>query len=462
MTAGAAKTGTAPAVKLKAGALLPGAFLVTLMLVPTALSLATVWQKEALVPVLLLDGVILVVALWDLWALGRTQLTCRTNGRDILSLGQKCAVTLELESDSPRTQVVKLRPHVPPEFQCLELNPDAPHLTLTLSPGRAATVTYHLLPEERGEFELDSPVVRVKSPLGFWEREYSSLASRNVRVYPDLAMIRTYEMLARKHRQYALVRASRLRGGESEFARLRDYTTDDNYRFIDWKATARRRTLTTREYQLESDQNIFFVLDAGRLMTGQVAGVSQFDWALNSTLLMSHVATRAGDRVGLMCFDRNVKVFLPLTSGPKATAALVRGTYALKPQFCDSAYEQSLLSFSARVKQRSMVILFTQLIDNTAVEELAQQLKLLSRTHLPLVVLLEDKDLIEMATGDHRLSASASELYRRGAAAELLLFKERATTTLKKSGAHVIRTSAAQLNNRLVNRYLEIKAAHAL
>src|SRR5690606_18439566 len=100
-------------------------------------------------------------------------------------------------------------------------------------------------------------------------------------VYPDLAMIRTYEMLARQHRQYALVRASRLRGGESEFARLRDYNSDDDYRFVDWKATARRNQLTTREFQLESDQNIFLMLDCGRLMTSDVAGLSQFDLALN-------------------------------------------------------------------------------------------------------------------------------------------------------------------------------------
>ncbi len=429
--------------------------------VPALLSVATVLTPELLTPVLVLDVVLFVILLLDYFLTKSARIELSLIGRDILSIGQANPVELRLNLRGRSKLSIQLRPDLPSEVSCLELR-EASSLRIRLEKSRTTEVRYHLVPDMRGRFSLGHHVVRYASRLGLWTRQEVLTSAREIQVYPDLAMIRTYELLARQHRQYALVRASRLRGGESEFARLRDYNSDDDYRFIDWKATARRNQLTTREFQLESDQNIFLMLDCGRLMTGDVAGLSQFDLALNSALLMAHVATRGGDRVGLMCFDEDVRTFLAPHGGPKATARLVRATYDLHPRLTESAFQRALSAFDSRIKQRCLLMIFTQLLDNTAVVELSQQLRRLSKKHLPLVIILEDTVLSDMAAAPSDPTSARRELYDRGAAAELLRWKTEAITELKKSGAHVIETPAVELNNKVINRYLSIKAQHAL
>lgn len=441
----------------------PSRHLVAALLLPVILSVATIFVPDLLWPLLAVDGFILLIALVDLVVTRSARVHATVFGRDILSIGQNNQVDLRLVLRERARLDVQIRPHLPLEIACAELRDNKkPVLSFTLQKRQTVDLRYHLVPSRRGEYTLGDHTIRYRSRLGLWTKQETLPTRRTVRVYPDLAMIRTYEMLARQHRQYALVRASRLRGGESEFARLRDYSSDDDYRFIDWKATARRNQLTTREFQLESDQNIFMILDAGRLMTGVVSGLSQFDLALNSALLMAHVASTGGDRVGMMCFDEEVRAFLQPQGGPHATGRLVRATYSLHPQLTESSFQKALSTFEQRVKKRCLIVLFTQLLDNTAVEELSTQLRLLGRRHLALVIVLEDTDLNDMAAAPSESTGTPRELYDRGAAAELLRWKAEAIATLKRSGALVIQTPASELNNRVVNRYLSIKAQHAL
>lgn len=437
----------------------PAPLLVGLFALPALLSIASIFQIHYRLPVLLVDAALVLVASIDFILFRRVALEIVIDGRDILSIGQKNPVFVHLTTEAPLNLTLKIFPDLPAEFECPERGTHG--IEVSLIKGQLS-FRYHLVPEKRGSYTLGSHHLRTQSRCGLWKRQERFDTTRTVRVYPDLAIIRTYEMLARQHRQYALVRASRLRGGESEFARLRDYSSDDDYRFIDWKATARRNKLTSKEFQLESDQNVFFILDSGRLMTGQVAGLSQFDLALNSALLMAHVAQSGGDRVGLMAFDEEVHAFLPPKGGPKATARLVQATYALHPKMVESAFRKALSVFDSRIKQRCLVVLFTQLLDDTQVRELSDSLRLLGRKHLPLVILLEDTDLTAMAMGPLASNDGKSELYDRGAAAELLMWKHRAIVQLKEAGAHVIESEARSLNNKVVNRYLEVKAQHSL
>lgn len=440
----------------------PSPNLALLLFFPAVLSVATIFVPHLTWPLLALDGAIVLLALIDLLVTRTARIDVTLVGREILSLGQNNQVELRLDLRGRAKLRVNVVPDLPEGIDCAELKDGKTQLKVELKRRHTTDLRYHLVPRRRGQYALGNHSAVYMSRLGLWMKKETLETKRTVRVYPDLAMIRTYELLARQHRQYALVRASRLRGGESEFARLRNYTNDDDYRFIDWKATARRNQLTTREFQLESDQNIFLVLDSGRLMTGHVGGLSQFDLALNSALLMAHVAASGGDRVGLMCFDEEVRAFLPPQGGPHATGRLVRATYSLHPKLTESAFHKALSAFDARIKQRCLVVLFTQLLDNTAVEELSANLRLLARKHLPLIIILEDTDLVDMAAAPGESTGTARELYDRGAAAELLRWKAEAITALKKTGALVIQTPASDLSNRVVNRYLSIKAQHAL
>lgn len=434
----------------------PAPALAYLFLPPVCLALAAFWFPTLNKPIFALDALIAIVACVDLLASRGGSFELSRTFREVLSVGKPNPVDVTVIWRGTRTVRVQLLADLPAQWHC----PEFP-LALLLEPGQSRTVRHHLVPSRRGDATLGDHIVRFPTRWGLWIRQQRYPNIDPLKVYPDLATIRSYELLSRKHRQYALVRPSGLRGGESEFARLRDYNQDDNYRFVDWKATARRGKLTVREYQLESDQNIILALDAGRLMTAEVSGLSQFDHALNASLLLAHVAGRGGDRVGLVCFDERVKLFVPAQSGPQTSQHIALQTYALHSSLTDSAFAVGLAPLHNRLRQRSLIVLFTQVLDDSAVRELVEQIRLLAKKHIVLVVLLEESDLgarmRETTEADSR-----RDFYEKGAVAELLSWKARSSEMLRRNGAMLLEVDAGQLTARLINRYLDLKTRRAL
>lgn len=184
---------------------------------------------------------------------------------------------------------------VPNSYGRGRATPAALPLSVELGPGLVKRASYRFSAMARGTRVLGSHFVRYRSPAGFWVRQLELPAHDEVRVYPDVQAVRHYELMARQNRDLYASRLAKLRGGDTEFERLRDYQPDDDFRRIDWKATARRRKLTTREYQLEKNQNVVFMIDCGRLMTAVWDDLTALDYALNATLMLSHVAVRRGD-----------------------------------------------------------------------------------------------------------------------------------------------------------------------
>src|SRR6478609_4871559 len=264
---------------------------VWLSVAPLALSVFVALEPSLLKSVLLLDGALFTVALLDLLFCVRRQLEIRRTAPDVLSLKRRNLVRLELSSRAGRRLHIEVRDDLFPGAHSADLPARG-----EISARGQLTLTYHVEPSARGAYTLGDHHLRYRSLLGLWQRQIRVPAHSPVRVYPDLKQLQGYDLLARDSREYALVRVSRMKGGESEFARLRDQVPDDEHRSIDWKATARRQRLTVREYQLESNQNLLFMLDAGRMMTGIEAGLSRFDHALNASLMLSHVASRTPDR----------------------------------------------------------------------------------------------------------------------------------------------------------------------
>lgn len=438
--------------------LAPSRRLVWAATVPALLSLVTLVDASLVWPILGLDVAIVFTALWDAMWSRRPALTATLDLRDVLSVGVENPAWLEVHA-APGTPALELSLAV--DLPTTMTSPDLP-LRLALPAGASVRGRFHVIPSRRGAHRLGPVFVRTPSRLGLWTRQSRFESTKDIRVYPNLAPVRSYELLAREHRQAALVRASRLKGGETEFSRLRDYTRDDDYRSVDWKATARRSVLTSREYQLESDQNIMLLVDAGRLMTAEIDGITQFDHALGAALLLSYVATRGGDRVGISCFDSEVQRFVAPVGGPDATARLVRASYDVHPRLVEPSFRSALATFDTRVKQRCLVVMFTELFDETAVDEIAAYLRQLRRKHLPLLVVLENPDLQRMAMGKPAAPSLERDLFQRSAAAEMLGFRERALDALKRSGALVLECQASQLSTTVVNRYLELKAHRAL
>jgi uncharacterized protein (DUF58 family) len=435
--------------------MIPAVRLVLLGVLPVLMSLAALVDATLLWPMLALDGGIVLVALVDLLMGLGTPVTARRQVPRVLSVGRDNPVTVDLESRSGRQLVVLLKDDLPSEL----VSQGLPARATVARRGRA-TITYHVRPTRRGAFQLGDHHLRTPTPLGLWWRQVRVAATDNVRVYPDVRAVRTYDLLARQNRDALLARAARLRGGETEFERLRDHLRDDPFRFIDWKATARRQKLTVRDHQQERDQTVVCVLDCGRLMTAETEGLSHFDHALNATLMMAHVATRSGDQIGLCAFDRQVRTYLPPMGGARATQRLITAAYDLHPTLVETDFSAAFDLLSVRLRKRALVVIFTQVVDDVSAQRLLRFMRGLPRRHLPLCILFRDGDVDRLVDEDD--IPGDLGLYVRGAAAETALWRDRLVRDLKAGGAHVLHPLPQKLTPALVNRYLEIKAQQLL
>jgi uncharacterized protein (DUF58 family) len=438
--------------------MIPARSLVLLALVPVVLAVLTLFDRTLLWPMLATDLGIALVAAADALLVWRPMISVRRQARQVFSVGQPNLVALDLRSAARRKLRLEVRDDL---FEGAD-SEELPAQVQIAARGRAS-VAYHVRPGRRGAYQLGDHWVRYPSPLGLWIRQQRIAARQAVKVYPDVAAVRTYDLLARQNREQSMFRSIR-RGGESEFERLRDYQREDEYRSIDWKATARRRKLIAREYQLESNQSIVFVLDAGRLMTAETAGLSLFDHALNATLMLSHVAVRNGDQVGLLAFSHDVKSYAPPTAGRRATQTIIQAGYHLHPELVESNYGLAFDQLSARVRKRTLVVLFTQVVDEAAARELLRLTRGLLPRHLPLLVLFRDVDverLLEPSPGEVA-EGDALAGYVRAAAAEVVSWRDRVALELRKQGALILDVVPQKLTPALINRYLEVKARHLL
>ena len=435
--------------------MIPSRRLVIAAALPVVLALASLFDGTLLWPMLGLDAGIVAVALVDAFLGASRSLTARRKVPRVLSVGRDNPITVEIESRARRKLGVRLTDDLPLELTATGLPAEA-----EVAPRGRAEVTYHVRPAQRGTFRLGDHHLRHLTPLGLWWRQLHVRAADEVRVYPDVRAVRTYDLLARQNREALMARAARLRGGETEFERLREHLRDDPFRNIDWKATARRQKLIVREHQKERDQTVVCVLDAGRLMTAETQGLTHFDHALNATLMMGHVAARSGDQIGLVAFDHQIRAYLPPVAGVRATQRLVRAAYDLQPAMVDSDFSVAFDLLSRRLRKRALVVVFTQVVDDVSARRLLTFMRGLPRRHLALAVLFRDSDvdrLVDLGAAPHEL-----DLYVAGAAAETSLWRDRLVRDVKASGALVVHAPPDKVTPAVVNEYLEIKAKQLL
>ncbi|HWO11861.1 MAG TPA: DUF58 domain-containing protein [Polyangiaceae bacterium] len=434
--------------------LIPSRWLVAVLAAPAGFALLA-WLEPSLTPLLwALDAIVLLLAVLDAQSVRTPLVSAEREAPEVLSIGQANPIRFVLRSRAKRTLSVWLD-----DALFAHARAEGLPARLSLEARASGSLEYRLFPERRGAYELGPCRLRYASWLGLWIRQIEAPTRQAVRVYPDLLQLRRFEMLARENRAADLARATRRKGGETEFARLRDYATDDEYRSIDWKATARKHKLIAREYQLESNQELVFVLDCGRMMSAEVQGLTQFDHALNAALMLGHVAARTGDRVGLLAFGKSLEAYVPPAGGRAAAGRLIRATYDLHPELEESDYESAFRALSLRQPKRALIVILTQVVDDAVARSLLLGCKALSRRHLPLVVSFRDPevDALLRPTSDSR-----ADLYVRAAAAELSRWRASFLRDLRHGGAQVLDVGPKELSLQLIERYFEIKARHWL
>jgi len=374
---------------------------------------------------------------------------------DIMSVGTGNPVTVRLRNRSRST--LRIDVHDSPPMPCDTVGLP---LRVELRPGREQSALYHVQSQHRGRNRFGRLYLRCRSRLGLWLLHDERDLDQPVRIYPDIKAVHGVELLARKNRlAEAGVRLSRIRGRGTDFDRLREYRREDEYRCIDWKATARHQNLISREYVVERNQNLLFLLDCGRSMCNETDGITHFDRALNAAILLSYVALRQGDTVGILACSNRVEQWVPPVRGATAVKTLIRQTYELEPTYNASDYQLMVEELRRRYRKRSLVVLVTHALDDVHLRGIGQAMHQLRSPHLVLGAFLRNVPLQERLD---RIPTTDMEAFQVAAAAEMVATQTRRIARLEKSGLLIVDSLPEDLSARMIGRYLDVKARHLL
>ncbi len=434
----------------------PNLPLVLLFTIPTLISTLLVARLDVLPLIVAVDLVVGLTAAFDLFCTpGARHFQVDRTCLKIASLQRPHAVSLSISYRGKLVQFVEFRDDVPQEFE-----PNPKTFLLRVAPNSRSSVHYEMKASRRGAFQMKRVYLRARSRLGLWQRMIDLPADNTIHVYPDMQQLSKYALLARTNRLSLMgVRRTRRIGTDNEFERLRDYTPDDNYRHLDWRATARRNKLTVRDFQTSQSQRLIFLIDCGRMMNNLSSGLSLLDHSLNAMLMLSYVALQRGDSVGMIAFSDQVHSSVPPRGGMNQMNQLLHSSFDQFPSLVESRYDQAFLYLSSHCQKRSLVVLVTNVIDAVNAHQVHQYLSTISGRHLPLGVLLRDHQIFDAA---EQPFPSGEQLFTSGAAAEILNWRHQVITALEHAGVLSLDVFPEDMTAPLVNQYLQIKARHLL
>jgi len=397
---------------------------------------------------------VLAVADWlRLAGQGRPEVTRTVD--DKLSLGAGNLVTLRVRNWSYSRLSGTIRDEYPQDFTA-----HGNVIDIDIAPRSEADVTYHVTPPHRGDFEFGDAYLRLRGPLGMLVGQIKYAMRREVKVYPNILDLRRYEIGLRRERAVQPgQRVARVHGRGTDFESLRDYLPDDEFRAIDWKASARSSKLISRQYQEERSQNVMILLDCGRVMGPVIESLSRLDASINAALMLAHVAAIKGDKVGLMAFGEEIQAYSPPKAGKSQTLNLLGMTYNLRSASGDSDYYRAFPFFARKWTRRSLVVIFTELIDVEASKPLISQISSLTRKHLCMVVAMADPAVLAAA---NREPHTTEDAFQSAAAKQVIQARKLAAAQLTRAGAIVLDVPPNQFTPAVVNQYLRVKSTARL
>jgi uncharacterized protein (DUF58 family) len=390
-----------------------------------------------------------------------------------LSLGAENRIMVRVANDSNRTVRAIARDEFPPQFRADRIlldasaligNPQASSVPFRLRPHETIELAYRVNPPRRGDYMFGDLNFRWWGVLGLQIRQARFPAAEPVKAYPNLLDIRKYELQARKGMLQEIgLRQARMLGSGTEFERLREYQHDDEFRKIDWKATARRGKPVTREFETEKSQTVMCLLDAGRLMRPPVNdaanlsghALAKIDYAVNAVLMLSYVAGLRGDRVGLLTFADEVANYLAPRAGRGQFYKMLALLYAVESQPVESDYVRAFAYLGAKHKKRSLIVIFSDIATGIAADTLIRQLAPMSPRHLTLLVAISDPTVVQLA---RQLPRDSVGVYERAVAEQLVDERALFLEKLRQRGILTLDVPANQLTVAVVNKYLELKA----
>lgn len=326
--------------------------------------------------------------------------------------------------------------------------------------GEGKNIRYFLRPTERGEYDFGLIRIFVSSPISLLQRRFSLGQPRQVKVYPSYLMLTRYELLAISNNLTELgIKKIRRVGNHTEFEQIRDYVTGDDFRLINWKATARTSRLMVNVYQDERSQQVFSIIDKGRVMQQAFRGMTYLDYAINASLVLSYMAMRKEDKAGIVTFSSRFEDFVPASRHTGHMQNILEILYRQQTRFAESDYSALVDGVNLHVSKRSLLVLYTSFANRVSMERQLPYLLQLNRRHRLLVVFFEDDEVKDyLAT-----RPDSDEEYYRHVIAEQFAYEQRLiVSSLKQRGIMALLTTPEKLSVDVLNKYLEIKARELL
>lgn len=333
-------------------------------------------------------------------------------------------------------------------------------LKRSFDPFQKKELLYTLKPKQRGVYEFGNTILFVRSLLGLVIRRFQMDTSQSVAVYPSFLQLKKYQLISNT----TLLNEGgnkRLRkiGQSMEFEQVKDYITGDDVRSINWKATARKGTLMVNNYVDEKSQQVYCIIDKGRLMKMPFGGLTLLDYAINSTLVMSNVCLKKQDRIGLLTFSDKMGSIIAADRKPIQRENILLALYKQQTSFLESDFEMLYMQVRNKIKQRSLLILYTNFESLNGLRRQITYLRSIARYHLLLVVFFENTELSGLS---HAEAMNLEDVYTKTIADKFIFEKKLIVKELLKYGILSMLTTPQDLTVNSINKYLELKTKQAI
>lgn len=366
------------------------------------------------------------------------------------SNGDDNEVNIRVESIYSFPVRLEIIDEIPPIFQRRDLL-----FRLRLGMGEGKNVKYNLRPTERGVYSFGHIRVFATSPIGLLQRRFTLGQPAEVKVFPSYLMLNQYELLAMSNNLTELgIKKIRRVGNNTEFEQIKDYVAGDDFRRINWRATARTTRLMVNVYQDERSQQIYNIIDKGRVMQQAFRGMTYLDYAINASLVLSYVAIRKEDKAGIITFGDQLEDFVQASRRTGHMQKILETLYRQQTRFAESDYSSLVMGVSQHISKRSLLVLYTNFANKTSMERQLPYLVQLNRLHRLLVVFFEDDEIKAYI----KTRPNSDEEYYRHVIAEKYAHEQRLIVSkLKRHGILSLLTTPENLSVDVINKYLELK-----
>ena len=372
-----------------------------------------------------------------------------------LSNGDENKIELEIKNEFNFPTHVEIIDELPVQFQIRTWKKE-----MNLKPRQQKKIFWKIKPLERGEYYFGNIHLFVSTPLKLISRRFTTLAKVMVPVYPSFLQLHNYELFSGTvlNSESGNQRMRKI-GQSMEFEQIKEYVSGDDIRSLNWKASARKGGLMVNSFMEERSQQVYCIIDKGRLMKMPFNGMTLLDYAINSCLILSNVCIRKQDKVGLITFSNQPGTILAADRKPSQLENILQLLYKQKTDFLESDFEMLYLQIRSKIKHRSLLILFTNFESLSGLNRQIDYLRSLARNHLLLVIFFENSELDELRFSHAK---NVEGVYIKTIAEKFAFEKKIIAKELSKYGILTILSSPKNLTVNAINKYLELKARQAI